>query len=112
MKISILGSHLDVTPSLKIYVEDKLGGLAKLVKHFDEEGVAELKVELARSTAHHKKGLVFRVDANLRLPHKMLRADNENTDIRAAIDLVEDKLKSEIAKYKTQHEVKRGDREK
>ncbi len=112
MKISILGTDLDVTPSLKTYTEEKFGALAKLVKHYDEEGVAELKVDLARSTNHHKKGLVFRVDANLRLPGKMLRGDDENTDIRAAIDVVEEKLRREIEKYKTQHEVKRGEREK
>jgi len=112
MKITLLGSNLDITPSLKTYVEDKLGTLAKLIKHFDDEGVAELKVDLARSTNHHKKGLVFRVDANLRLPGRMLRADDENLDIRTAIDMVEDKLRREIEKYKTQHEVKRGDRDK
>jgi ribosomal subunit interface protein len=86
--------------------------LAKLVKHFDEEGVAEMKVELSRSTKHHKKGLVFQADVNLRLPKKMLRADDANTDIRAAIDIVENKLRREIEKYKTQHEVKRGERVK
>src|SRR3989344_2143897 len=110
MNISLLGTDLDITPSLKTYVETKLGGLAKLIKHFNEKGVAELRVDLARSTEHHHKGLVFRVDANLRLPGKILRAENENIDIRAAVDAVEDKLRREIEKYKTQHEVKRGGR--
>jgi putative sigma-54 modulation protein len=112
MKISLIASNLDITPSLKAYVEERLGVLKKLVKHFDEEGVAELRVELARSTKHHKKGLVFRAEANLRLPKKVLRAEDINTDIRSAIDMVENKLRREIEKYKTQHETKRGGRKK
>lgn len=112
MRIHLLGTDLDLTPSLKTYAEEKFGHIEKLIQRFEGEGEVELKVDLGRSTQHHHKGLVFYVDANLNLPGTLLRAEEEGEDIRGVIDVVEEKLKREIEKYRTQHEVKRGNREK
>jgi len=101
MKINIKTTNLDLTPSLNTYVDEKLGSLARFVKRFDEDGVAEAWLELARTTNHHHKGEVFRAEIDLRLPKKILRAEEENGDIRTAIDIVRDKLRLEIEKYKS-----------
>lgn len=101
MKINVKVSGFDLTPSLSVYIEDKLGSLSKLIKRFDEEGVAELWLDLSRTTRHHHKGKVFRAEADLRLPKKILRAQKEAGDIRAAIDMLKDMLHLEINKYKT-----------
>ncbi len=100
MQTNVKTTNLDLTPSLSVYIEKKLGTLARYIKKFDEEGVAELWVEVGRTSRHHHKGEVFRAEANLRLPKKILRAVEENTDVHAAIDLVRDKLHMEIEKYK------------
>ncbi len=101
MKITTKTTGLDLTPSLRTYIETKLGALAKFVKRFDETGQAELWVEVARTTRHHRHGDVFSAEADLRLPKKVLRAEEEGEDVRAAIDLLQRKLHLEIEKYKT-----------
>ena len=101
MKITIKTTGLDLTPSLKTYIERKLGALTKFVKRFDETGQAELWVEVARTTRHHRHGDVFLAEADLRLPKKILRAEESGEDVRTAIDLLQRKLHSEIEKYRT-----------
>ena len=104
MKISIKATNLDLTPSLKIYIQSKLGALEKFIKRIDTEGVAEMWLEVGRITRHHHKGLVFRAEADVRLPGKILRAEEESNDVRKAIDAVRAKLQKEIEKYKTRSE--------
>lgn len=101
MKVIIKATTLDVTPALKVYIERKLGALGKLLRRFEKDGEVELRVEIARSTHHHKSGPVFMAEANLRLPGKVLRAEENHIDARWAIDRIENKLKLEIEKYKT-----------
>jgi ribosomal subunit interface protein len=100
MKINIKTTQLDITPSLKEYIEEKIGALDKLIERYDAEGGVEIWIEVGRTTKHHQKGDVFRAEADLRLPHKVLRAEDEDADIRVAIDRIRDKLKREIEKYK------------
>lgn len=100
MKINIK-KNLDLTPSLRVYIDEKLAPLAKFVKQFDETGEAELWLELSRTTRHHQKGEVFLAVADLRLPHKILRAEEYAEDVRKAIDGAKDTLRLEIEKYKT-----------
>jgi len=92
----------DLTPSLEMYIEEKLAPLAKFVKQFDETGEAAIWLEISRTTKHHKKGEVFFASADLRLPKKVLRAEGYATNIRMAIDEAKRTLHAEIEKYKTQ----------
>lgn len=97
--------NLDLTLALRIYVEKKLAPLAKFIKKFDETGEAELWLELSRTTRHHGKGgEVFLAVADLRLPRKILRAEEYADDIRKAIDQARGTLYVEIEKYKTRLE--------
>jgi len=100
MKIEILGTQLDITPSIKKYIEEKIGSLDKMVSRFEHEGDVVAYVEIARSTKHHKHGDVFYAEATLGLPGKTLRAEHEHEDIRGAIDMVRDTLRGEMKKYK------------
>lgn len=101
MKLSIRGVGLDLTPSIKTYIENRLLPLSKLIEKFDEPGEAEIWCEIKRTTRHHKSGNVFWAAADLRLPRKMLRAESTSDDARAAIDGIKNKLRLEIEKYKT-----------
>lgn len=103
MKIILTSTNLDLTPSLKNYIEIKFGSLSRFVKRFDKEGAAEIRIEVSRTTRHHRKGSVFRAEADLRLPGKMLRAEARNRDIRLAINEVKDELQLQIRKYRTKH---------
>ena len=93
MNIAIKATHLDLTPSIKEYVEEKVGALEKFIS------VLEGKVELERDR-HHRSGDVFRAEIMLVMGGKLMRADAEAGDIYAAVDLVIPKLKEQIGKFK------------
>ncbi len=95
---------LEVTGALEIYIEEKLGSIGKMIASYEKDGDVELRVEVARTTQHHKKGdEVYFASADLRLPGKILRSEATASDIRKAIDEVRDMLHGEIEKYKTKH---------
>jgi len=100
MKINIKATNLDLTPSIVRYIEEKISSTEKFLEKFENKSEAEVFVEIARTTNHHRKGEVFRAEANMELPGKVLRADHEDWDIRVAIDKVKDKFQAEIKKYK------------
>ena len=100
MEIIIKGT-VDLTPPLRTYIQKKLAPLVKFIPQFDGTGEAEIRLEVSRTTHHHRKGPVFFAAADLRLPHKILRAEGYAEDIRKAIDQVRDTLRLEIEKYKT-----------
>ncbi|OGE81169.1 MAG: ribosomal subunit interface protein [Candidatus Doudnabacteria bacterium RIFCSPLOWO2_02_FULL_48_8] len=98
MNISIKATHLDLTPSIKQYVEEKIGGLGKIIF-----GPIEAKVELERDR-HHQSGLVFRAEVTMFAGGKVLRADALGEDMYAAIDLVMPKLREQITKFKNKRD--------
>ncbi len=92
MQISIKGTNLVLTESIKEYVDEKVGHLEKFIQ-------ATAKVELERDK-HHKTGLVMRVEVTLIAGGKAMRAEAFSEDIYASIDLVIPKLKEQISKFK------------
>lgn len=100
MNIQIKAKDLDLTPSIKEYIEEKIGSLDKFLEKLEDQGEVLIDVEIARVSKHHKKGDVFYAEANLKLPKRMLRAERKDFDIRAAIDHVRDRLQRDIVKYK------------
>jgi ribosomal subunit interface protein len=107
MKINILGNKLDLTPSIKKYIQDKFISLEKMLSRFEKEGEVMLFVEIARSTKHHRKGDVFYAEATLELPQKKLRVEHFDADVRASIDVIKDTLRNELKKYKEIQEQKK-----
>lgn len=99
MKVIIKATNLDLTEALKIYIERKMQNLEKFISALDNDAI-KARIEVARSTRHHKRGNVYHVDVNLDLPGSVLRAEQDSADVRVAIDAVKDKLKREIEKYK------------
>ena len=93
MNTVIKATHLDLTPSIKQYVQEKVEHLGKFID------ALEAKVELERDR-HHHTGHVFRAEIMLVVGGKLMRADSEAEDIYAAVDLVIPKLKEQIAKFK------------
>ena len=99
MNIIIKGTGFSLTPAIKDYVDQKIGGLEKFLTHVNLSGV-EARVEVGRITEHHHKGNVYRAEVNLILPGQMLRVEAESDDVYAAIDAVHDELKRQIVSKK------------
>lgn len=96
MQIDIKGTNLELTQSIKDYVEEKIGGLEKF---FDQ--ILEARVEVGITTKHHQKGKIFRAEVNLEVPKKyIIRAEAERDDLYMAINEVKDELQRQIKKYK------------
>lgn len=100
MKFDIEGIHITITPSLRTYVEMKLGQLSRFISRFERSGELMIFVELGRATKHHRHGDIFFAKASIKLPGHSIRAKAQNEDVRVAIDIVRDTLKRDIAQHK------------
>jgi len=101
-RIVVQGRNVEATPAIKTFVEDKVG---KAVKNFD--GVKEIDVKLSvrgnprgRATeAHHQREQIVEVTVYT-LRHGIVRVEDHEDDLYAAVDLVADKLKRKLVKIK------------
>ncbi|MCX7672998.1 MAG: ribosome-associated translation inhibitor RaiA [Thiobacillaceae bacterium] len=89
MNLNITGHHLDVTPALRSYVEDKLG---RITRHFDH--VIDVSVVLSVEKLRQK------AEVNVHLPGKDIFVEHVDGDLYAAIDALADKLDRQILKHK------------
>lgn len=103
MIINIKATNIDLTPPLKVYIEEKVGSLSKFLTKFKDDEV-KVSVDAGRSSMHHHKGEVYHVDINIVLPHETVRAEEDDSDLRVAINSAKDKLKKELVKYKEKKE--------
>jgi putative sigma-54 modulation protein len=97
MQISITGHHLDVTDSLKSYVETKF---QKLERHFDH--VTDVHVILGVEKLNQK------AEATVHISGAKLFAEDHQEDMYAAIDNLVDKLDRQVKKHKEKISNHRG----
>lgn len=87
---TIRGKNIEVTPSLKEYVEKRVG---KVTKYFDKVG--EITVLLTVSKGRHI------VEVTVPVHGVLLRGEEATMDMYTSIDLVVEKLERQVHKYKT-----------
>jgi putative sigma-54 modulation protein len=100
MQIVIKATQIELNDPLREYINSKFLILEKLVKSFEANGELFLKVEVARTTHHHNKGNVFYVECTLPIAGHLLRIEENNEDMHAAIDVAKDRMKVELEKFK------------
>ncbi len=101
MRFSLRQKNFEITPALRTYIDDKiLKPAQRLVKNIKLPDLPLLDIGVMRTTLHHRKGQVYRVSANLALNGKLIRVEQEDEDVHAAIDSVEDELRRGILSYK------------
>lgn len=91
MKYNIRGDKLEVTDAINNYVESKLDRLNKYFKDSDILANVLLKV----------RGNSQIIEVTIPTDKFILRSEEEDKDLYAAIDLVTDKLERQIRKNKT-----------
>lgn len=114
MKIDIKSTNLELTPAITEFIHEKIGSLDKFVGGFamrEEESpernrLVEAFVEISRTTNHHRQGDIFKAEVNIKIGGNIVRAEKEDLDVRAAIDLVREELKAELQKEKGMYEAK------
>jgi len=107
MKIIISAKNIELTSGLEQYISEKINGLSKLIRLYEEGGVAETRIEVSKTTRHHKQGEVYYAEANLKLPGSILRAESTSLDLYSAIDEIKDELARHIKSYKERRSAKR-----
>lgn len=89
MQISLSGHHVEITDSMRNYVNEKI---AKLDRHFDQ--ALDIHVVLTVEKLRHK------AEATLHVSGTSLHADSVQEDMYAAIDGLVDKLDRQGKKHK------------
>ena len=104
MKIIIRTKNLKLISSLEEYINRKINSLERF---FINPLEAEFRVEIEKTTQHHRKGKVFQTLVQIQLPGKIIGAESVSQDLRLAIDEVKDELQQELKKYKEKMLAKR-----
>ena len=91
---TVRGKNIEITPSLRDYVEKRVG---KVTKYFDKVG--EITVLLTVSKGRHIVEVTVPVQGGV-----LLRGEEATMDMYTSIDLVVEKLERQIHKYKTKLE--------
>lgn len=107
MKIIIKTKNIKLTSAIKNYINKKFEFVDKLLKRYEQHTEIIINIEIAKITRHHRKGEIFYAKANLMLPSKFLRAEEQNINLYSAIDLLKDKVHREILKFKSKNTSKR-----
>ncbi len=102
LNYQIRGENIEVTEAIRNHVEKKV---SKLERYFTETPEANVHVNLKVNPNKSSK-----VEITIPFPQLVLRAEEVNEDMYAAIDLIVDKLERQIRKHKTK--VNRKFREK
>jgi len=97
MNLNVSGHHLEVTPALRSYVQEKIG---RVKRHFDH--VIDAHVILTADKVTQK------AEVTLHVPGKDLHCECEDGDLYAAIDLLADRLDRQVLKYKDKLQTRRA----
>ena len=89
MQINLTGHHVELTDSLRNYVNEKF---KRLARHFDHVN----NVHVILSVEKHSK----KAEASFHLSNNDIFAESNNDDMYAAIDSLVDKLDRQVLKHK------------
>ena len=95
MKIITKVSNIDITDTVKEYLEKKLSSIEKFISED-----TKVDVELKKTTNHHKSGDIYSVEVIIWHKGKITRASKSSEDIYASIDLAQDELFNALSNKK------------
>lgn len=99
-KLEISGVHAHVDEDLHKYVTKKIGKLDQYMnRHVRNSAHAEVKLKEAKIKARKQATC----EAILYLPHGTIATKETTVNMYAAVDIVEQKLKNQLRKYKETH---------
>ncbi|HAM49667.1 MAG TPA: ribosome-associated translation inhibitor RaiA [Nitrospiraceae bacterium] len=89
MNIIVNGRHLEVTPALRSYAEEKIGKFERYLSN-----ITEATVTLVVEKYRHKTEVLLKANG------VMIQAEGITGDIYSSIDEVVEKLEKQVKKYK------------
>ena len=97
MRVNIKTKDLDLAPESKKYVLEKM---LSLKKYLGQIKALNCDVEVGLSAGSHNKGKIYRCEANLLLPGKLLRVEKTEKELKKAVEKVRDHMQRSIKRYK------------
>jgi len=94
MNLTISGHHVDLTPALRSYVQDKLASVGRHLDHGADAKVL-LSIEAPKGKAGQQKA-----ECNIHMKGQDLFAQSQHANMYAAIDELVAKLDRLVEKYK------------
>lgn len=95
MNLTISGHHLEVTPSIRDYVQSKL---ERITRHFDQVINTHVILAVDNLTEKEKRQ---KAEINLQMSGKTVHVESVAQDLYAAIDTLMDRLDRQVMKYKS-----------
>ena len=95
LHVIVQGKHIAVTPALREYAEEKLG---RITRYFDHVQEAQVVLSVER---RGNLGKAQVVEVSVRGDGVVLRGEEASPDMYASIDLVAEKLKKQIERYRS-----------
>jgi len=99
-KLELIGIHTDASQDIQKYVTKKIANLDSYMPRHARKSV-HAEVRLKESKAQNKKECTCEVV--LHMPGETLAAKETTVNMYAAIDIVEEKLKAQLRRYKELH---------
>ncbi|MDQ3089645.1 MAG: ribosome-associated translation inhibitor RaiA [bacterium] len=93
MNINIKATGIELTPSIREYLEKKIFAIEKFI---DKDADVNVLAEVAKTTNHHKAGDIFKAEIKIIGGGFDKYAVSEKDDLYAAIDLVKDEIIHEL----------------
>lgn len=99
-KLEISGVHANVDDKLRGYASKKIGQLDRfLPRNMRASMHAEVKLKESKSKDKNR----YACEVILHVPHEVLQAEERTVNLYAAVDIIEEKLKQQLKKYKALH---------
>ncbi|HEY6103961.1 MAG TPA: ribosome-associated translation inhibitor RaiA [bacterium] len=95
LHVIVQGRHIQVTPALREYAEEKLG---RIGRYFDQVHEAQVVLSVER---RGDLGRAQVAEVTVHGDGVVLRGQEASSDMYASIDVVAEKLKKQIAKYRS-----------
>lgn len=99
-RIEVSGVHMEVGEDLHKYVIRKISRLEKYIPRQARESV-HIEVKLKEGKARDKQARTCEV--LMHLPHGNITISETTINMFAAVDIVEEKLKAQLQRYKQRH---------
>lgn len=109
MNIEIFKNHIELSENEEIYLREKIEHLAKFSLQMEDESVLA-KVDILHNKVKNPEKQVV-VQVTIDVPHAVIRAEESGSTMEEALNLVYEKLKRQIEKYKNsgKHRTKEGE---
>lgn len=103
--IDITGLKYKLDDNTKKYVNKKIGRLDRYLPRKSRRGI---RAEVLLKEVNRDKGNKYECEIMLYVPDKTLTAKDSTVNMLAAIDIVEEKLRNQLKRYKGERTSHRG----